>query len=47
MSEYKSLFEVREASYEDIPDILSITKEAFLKYTELAGIENTPALYET
>ena len=47
MTEYKSLFEVRMATYDDIPDFFSITKEAFLKYTELAGIESTPALSET
>lgn len=45
--EYKSLFEIRIATYDDIDEILSITKEAFLKYIELAGIETTPAIYET
>ncbi len=47
MMEYQSLFEVRMATYDDIDDILSITKEAFLKYAELAGIETTQALLET
>lgn len=47
MTEYQSLFEVRVATYDDIPDILAITKEAFVKYAELAGIETTPALHET
>lgn len=47
MTEYQSLFEVRVATYDDIPDILEITKEAFVKYAELAGIETTPALHET
>ncbi len=47
MTEYKSLFEVRNATYDDIPDILSITKEAFVKYAEMAGIETTPALAES
>ena len=47
MNEYKSLFEVRIAQYEDIPAILTITKEAFLKYAELAQIDTTPALSET
>ncbi len=47
MTDYQSLFEVRVATYDDIPDILTITKEAFLKYAELAGIETTPALFET
>lgn len=45
--DYQSLFEVRMATYDDIDDILSITKEAFLKYAELAGIETTQALTET
>lgn len=45
--DYQSLFEVRMATYDDIDDILSITKEAFLKYAELAGIETTQALNET
>ena len=47
MMDYQSLFEVRMATYDDIDDILSITKEAFLKYAELAGIETTQALNET
>ena len=47
MEEYQSLFEVREATYDDIEDIMKITKEAFIKYAELAGIETTPALSET
>lgn len=47
MMDYQSLFEVRMATYDDIDDILSITKEAFLKYAELAGIETTQALTET
>ena len=47
MMDYQSLFEVRMATYDDIDDILSITKEAFIKYAELAGIETTAALMET
>lgn len=47
MTEYQSLFEVRIATYDDIPDILKITKEAFAKYIELAGIDSTPAINET
>ena len=47
MMDYQSLFEVRMATYDDIDDILSITKEAFLKYAQLAGIETTAALNET
>ena len=41
-------FEIREASYEDIPAIQEITREAFEKYVELAGIGNhIEALDET
>ena len=40
-------FEVREASYEDIPAIAQITYEAFLKYAELVGNNNIQALRET
>lgn len=47
MMDYQSLFEIRIAKYDDINDILSITKEAFEKYVQLAGIETTPAMYET
>lgn len=47
MTDYQSLFEVRIATYDDIDDILSITKEAFIKYAELAGLESTAALFET
>ena len=47
MMDYQSVFEVRMATYDDIDDIMSITKEAFLKYAELAGIETTAALTET
>ena len=45
--DYQSVFEVRMATYDDIDDIMSITKEAFIKYAELAGIETTAALTET
>lgn len=47
MMDYQSVFEVRMATYDDIDDILSITKEAFMRYAELAGIETTAALTET
>ena len=46
MANYNT-FEIRTATYDDIPDILSITKEAFEKYIELAGIQTTPAMSET
>lgn len=45
--EYNTPFQVRLANHDDIPDIMSITREAFVKYRELAGIETTPALSET
>ena len=38
MTDYSSLFEVRLATYDDIPSILDITHEAFVKYAELAGL---------
>ncbi|WHH58401.1 GNAT family N-acetyltransferase [Petroclostridium sp. X23] len=41
-------FEVRKATVEDIPEIQKITKEAFVKYMELAGVtERVAALNET
>ena len=45
--EFNTLFQVRVATYEDIPDIMRITREAFISYRELAGIESTPALNES
>lgn len=45
--EYQSLFQVRLANYDDIPSIMNITREAFTKYREMAGIENVAALEET
>ncbi len=47
MDDYSSLFEVRIATYDDIPDILDITHEAFVKYAELAGLPTIAALDET
>lgn len=43
----QSLFQVRHATYDDIYDIMSITKEAFVKYQEMAGVTGLPALNET
>lgn len=41
-------FEVREATYDDIPDILKIINESFIRYMELAGLEKeVDALLET
>lgn len=45
--EFNTLFQVRVAGEKDVPDIMSITREAFEKYRELAGVEHTPALDET
>ncbi|MCX7714563.1 MAG: GNAT family N-acetyltransferase [Clostridia bacterium] len=47
MTEFKSLFEVRLATYDDIPHIMTITHEAFEKYKELAGLDHIQALDET
>lgn len=47
MKEFQSLFEVRLADYDDIPAIMEITHEAFVKYKELAGIATIDALSET
>lgn len=44
---YQSLFQVRLANTDDIPSIMSITREAFVKYKELAGVEHVEALDET
>jgi ribosomal protein S18 acetylase RimI-like enzyme len=45
--EFKSLFEVRLATYDDIPDILNITREAFTKYQQMANTPHLEALEET
>lgn len=47
MTEYQSLFEVRLATYDDIPDIINITREAFVKYKAMAKIDNVQALEES
>jgi len=36
LADYQSFFEIRLAGYDDVKDILSITREAFTKYVELA-----------
>ena len=46
-ADFESVFQVRLANYDDIDDILSITKEAFTKYRELAGVDHLAALDET
>lgn len=40
-------FEVRDATYKDIPAIAQITYEAFQKYAQLVGNDNIQALSET
>ena len=41
-------FEVKRATVEDIPAIIKITKDAFLKYCEMAGLDyDIEALNET
>ena len=45
--DYQSLFQVRLANYDDIESIMSITREAFMKYKIMAKIDHVDALYET
>lgn len=45
--EYQSLFQVRLATYDDIESIMEITREAFVKYSELSGVKHLAALEET
>ncbi len=45
--DYESLFQIRLANYDDIPAIMDMTKEAFLKYKEMLGIDRLDALEET
>ncbi len=48
-TEYQSLFQIRLATYADIPAILDITREAFTKYGEMANCDcnKLEALHET
>lgn len=46
-NEYQSLFQVRLADYNDIPAIMNITREAFVKYQQMSGVENLAALEES
>lgn len=41
------MFSVRKATLDDKESILKITKQAFLKYIEMAHIDDTAALHET
>ena len=47
LTDYQSLFQIRLANYDDIDSIMTITREAFQKYKELAGVERVEALEET
>lgn len=49
LADYQSFLEIRLAGYDDIPDIMKITREAFTKYGEMAGCapERIEALKET
>ncbi len=47
MEYIQSFFQVRPAGYKDIPAILSITREAFLKYAEMSEAAEPEALRET
>ncbi len=41
------MFSVRKATAEDTDSIVTITKQAFQKYIEIANLEDTAALHET
>ena len=45
--DYESLFQIRLANYDDIPAIMEMTREAFLKYSEISGVKQLDALNET
>ncbi len=45
--DYESLFQIRLANYDDIPAIMDMTREAFLRYKEISGVEELDALKET
>lgn len=47
MRESLSLFEVRHAEEKDIESIMEITREAFMKYSEMTGVTKLDALNET
>ncbi len=47
MEEFESLFKIRLAREKDIPAIMEMTKEAFLKYKERSGSDHLDALSET
>ena len=46
-NDFQSLFQVRMANYDDIPAIMNITREAFVKYQQMSGVQNLAALEES
>lgn len=46
-TDFQSLFQVRMANYGDIPAIMNITREAFVKYQQMSGVEKLAALEES
>ena len=46
-TDFQSLFQVRLANYDDIPAIMNITREAFVKYQQMSGVEKLAALEES
>lgn len=46
-TDFQSLFQVRMANYSDIPAIMNITREAFVKYQKMSGVEKLAALEES
>lgn len=42
-----SLFRVRNATHDDVEAIMEITREGFLKYREMVGVDTVDALGET
>ena len=46
-TDFLSLFQVRLANYDDIPAIMNITREAFVKYQQMSGVEKLAALEES
>ena len=47
MGEGISVFEVRHADVGDVLSIMEITREGFMKYSDMTGVKNLDALNET
>ena len=41
------MFSVRKATLDDTDSVMKITRQAFLKYIDIAGLKDTAALHET